>query len=357
MTLQISSTMSFDKNKKYIEEGDTVMLYLGRQSLMTIKVDSSKTHQTKFGAFSHKELIGKSFGAKAYSKNKKGWIWLLHPTPELWTVTLPHRTQVLYSTDISLITLLLELKPGSVVVESGTGSGSLSHAIVRCIKPNGHLYTFDFHQQRVEKAREEFKDHGFSGYVSCACADACKDGFGMEDGADAVFLDLPAPWDAVPHAKRALKKSGGRICSFSPCIEQVQRTCDVLQQHRFCEIKVMECLLRTINVQMVSYPEANLGSKELTTKMSAMEPITSSAEKRVKVNVLEKWTDMETDVTLAADQVRKDKRRIVGLDNTSKSMNASALTLKNSKEMPGHTGYLTFASTYPRWLKQREKNY
>lgn len=119
----------------------------------------------------------------------------------------------------------------------------------------------------------------------------------------------------------------------------------------------MECLLRTINVQTVSYPEANLGSKELTTKMSAMEPNTSSAEKRVKVNVLEKWTDVETDVTLAADQVKKDKRRIVGLDNTSKSMNASALTLKNSKEMPGHTGYLTFASMYPRWLKQREKNY
>ena len=54
-----------------------------------------------------------------YSKNKKGWLYLLHPSPELWTVTLPHRTQILYSTDISLIMMELELRPGSVVVESG----------------------------------------------------------------------------------------------------------------------------------------------------------------------------------------------------------------------------------------------
>ena len=32
----------------------------------------------------------------------------------------------------------------------GTGSGSLSHAIVRTIAPAGHLYTYDFHEQRTE---------------------------------------------------------------------------------------------------------------------------------------------------------------------------------------------------------------
>ena len=35
----------------------------------------------------------------------------------------------------------------------GTGSGSLSHSIVRAIKPTGHLHTFDFHEKRVESAR------------------------------------------------------------------------------------------------------------------------------------------------------------------------------------------------------------
>lgn len=87
------------------------------------------------------------------SSNGKNWIIVLHPTPELWTLTLPHRTQILYTTDISMITLQLGLRPGSKVVESGTGSGGVSHALARSISPNGHLYTFEFHKQRADLAR------------------------------------------------------------------------------------------------------------------------------------------------------------------------------------------------------------
>ena len=109
--------MSFERYKKKIEEGDTVILFLGFDNMIQFIVDKTRTHQTKYGAIKHKDLIGVCFGSKIQCS--KGYAHVLHPTPELWTQNLPHRTQILYSTDISFITFVLDLKPGSVVVEAG----------------------------------------------------------------------------------------------------------------------------------------------------------------------------------------------------------------------------------------------
>lgn len=52
---------------------------------------------------------------------------------------------------------------------------------------------------------------------------------------------------------------GGRICSFSPCIEQVQRTCLALEEHDFTEINTLEILLRVYNVRTISLQIPDLG--------------------------------------------------------------------------------------------------
>jgi len=59
-----------------------------------------------------KDLIGKKFGTKVAMT--RGYGYVLYPTPELWTKTLPHRTQIIYATDISFIIMQLQLGPGSV---------------------------------------------------------------------------------------------------------------------------------------------------------------------------------------------------------------------------------------------------
>jgi len=40
------------------------------------------------------------------------------------------------------------------------------------------------------------------------CRDVLQEGFPVEDEADAVFLDIPQPDQAIPQAAKALKKSG-----------------------------------------------------------------------------------------------------------------------------------------------------
>ncbi len=80
----------------------------------------------------------------------------------------------------------------------------------------------------------------------------------MQGVADAVFLDLPAPDKAVVHALRAIKPSGGRLACFSPCIEQVQATCNELRQRSCVDIRTFEVLERQPESRTVKIPVMDL---------------------------------------------------------------------------------------------------
>lgn len=60
-----------------------------------------------------------------------------------------------------------------------------------------------------------------------------------EHSIDAVFLDLPEPWLALHHAKYVLRP-GRNICCYSPCIEQVMKTCEKLRELGFHSIRMIE---------------------------------------------------------------------------------------------------------------------
>lgn len=311
--------MSFNDYKNRIDEGDTVILYLTINQIYNLKAESKVINkkgnfvenifQTPYGALKCSELIGKQFGTKITLS--KGWGYILQPTPELWTITLPHRTQIIYTPDISMIILQLELTPGSIVIESGTGSGSLSHALIRSVKPHGHLFTFDFHESRCKTATEEFENHGLSDFVTVTHRDVCENGFGEDliHKADAVFLDLPHPWFAIPHAIKSIKETGGRICSFSPCIEQVQKSCEVMKHVGLQEIHTTEVLQTQYAIQPRVLPVIDL-------EFLKSEKDGSENEK--------------------SNKKEKSIKTITALPPTS---------------LPGHTGYLTFATVLPIWAR------
>eukprot|EP00899_Mesostigma_viride_P006533 jgi/Mesvir1/15881/Mv02789-RA.1 len=154
-----------------IHEGDLVIVYEGPDRMKPVYVKRGTLYNNRFGSFRHDAWIGQPFGCRATGLKGQGWIFLLRPTSELWTLSLPHRTQILYQADISMITCLLELRPGSVVLESGTGSGSLTHALARAVAPTGHVHTFEFHAQRAQAAADEFRRHGLLPLVSVTLRD------------------------------------------------------------------------------------------------------------------------------------------------------------------------------------------
>jgi tRNA (adenine57-N1/adenine58-N1)-methyltransferase len=107
------------------------------------------------GCFHHDSIIGRPYGSKitSFGKGKEGYIYILKPSPTLITETLARKTQILFSMDISAIIFKLNLLPGDTVVEAGTGSGSLSSSIATAIHPGGHLYTFEFNEERARITR------------------------------------------------------------------------------------------------------------------------------------------------------------------------------------------------------------
>ncbi|KAG8214341.1 tRNA methyltransferase complex subunit Cpd1 [Butyriboletus roseoflavus] len=238
-----------------IAPGDLIIIWQTRELVQPLLITPGKDLNSRFGHYRHNDLIGIPYGSKVGSRNGKGFIHVLRPTPELWTMALPHRTQILYLADIAFITSWLDIRRGSRVIEAGTGSGSFSHSVARTIGTSGHLYSYEFHEARADRAREEFVRHGMEDIVTLTHRNVCKDGFTVENLVDSVFLDLPAPWDAIEHAKKALRKDcPTRICCFSPCMEQVLRTVSALNEAGFTDITMYETLLRPHEVQQLPPP-------------------------------------------------------------------------------------------------------
>ncbi|KAL0331950.1 UNVERIFIED_CONTAM: tRNA (adenine(58)-N(1))-methyltransferase catalytic subunit TRMT61A [Sesamum calycinum] len=302
-------------------EGDLVVVYERYDSMKPVKVTENGVLQNRFGVFKHSDWIGKAFGSKVFS-SKGGFVYLLAPTPELWTLVLSHRTQILYIADISFVVMYLEIVPGCVVLESGTGSGlTLLHVQLLQTGMFIHLISMNrgLHQLGVansvspcvlpaptnikQLSREDFERTGLSSLVTVGVRDIQGEGFPDEffGRADSVFLDLPQPWLAIPSVSKVLQQDGV-LCSFSPCIEQVQRSCETLKSH-FTDIRTFEVLLHAYEVR-----EGNLGS----------------------------WQD--TDGGLHKSN-KKRQRSANGLESSK----PKTIMARRNGETRGHTGYLTFA--------------
>lgn len=165
------------------------------------------------------------------------------------------------------------------LIEAGAGSGSFTHASTRAVyngypkssdDSRGKVFSFEFNEARFQEMEKEIQAHGLKDLVHITHRDVYSDGFlinGESPGVECVFLDLPAPWKALPHLSRRrpagsfLQGGEGKpwvsplradrtahLCTFSPCIEQVTRTVDAMRKLGWMEIDMVEVAHRRINV-------------------------------------------------------------------------------------------------------------
>jgi len=153
--------------------------------------------------------------------------------------------QIVGPKDAPSIVWNCDLKAGDLVVEGGAGSGALTIALARAVGPDGRVVTYDVRSDFLEQARTNVVAAGLLDRVNFKVGDI-RSGITERD-AEAVVLDIPDPWAAIPSAAEALRPCG-HFASYSPNMEQVHETVTALRSETFIEIRTLEIIEREIIV-------------------------------------------------------------------------------------------------------------
>jgi len=228
-----------------VKENDHVLLYFDDRRKWLTKALKGREFHTHKGIVKLDALIGKFYGDKVVSSLNFDF-WILKPTTYDYMMRVERPTQIMYPKDIGIILLKLGICSGKIVVEAGTGSAAMTIAIATAVKPEGHLYTYEVRPEFAETAERNLRRAGIADYVTIRNLDASA-GF-QEKNADAVTIDIGEPWRVLSHAYDCLK-GGCPLASFSPTVNQVERTVTALKQVGFIDVDTIECLVRTMRVE------------------------------------------------------------------------------------------------------------
>ncbi|MBM4126317.1 MAG: tRNA (adenine-N1)-methyltransferase [Nitrospira sp.] len=221
----------------------------GRQYALTLK--AGETYQFSGQTIAHDALIGRSDGTLVTLSGGKKML-ALRPTFGDYVLKMPRGAQVLYPKDLALIPMWADVYPGARVFEAGTGSGALTMALLRAVGPKGLVVTYEMRDDFARTALLNIDRYMGPMPNLLPLRRSAYEGIALlDDGIpfDRVVLDLPEPWQVIPHAATALR-SGGIYLSFVPTVPQVTQTVEALERTAmFAMVETFETLLRTWSVQ------------------------------------------------------------------------------------------------------------
>lgn len=225
-----------------IKEGDEVLIHLERDKFFILEVKGNSSFSFHKGKLDFNSIIGKPYGCSVET-NKGYKVRIFRPTLADRILKLRRKTQIMYPKDIGVMILKSGIGNGSRVIEIGCGSGALTIALAHTVSPDGMVYSYDYRGDFIELAKKNLEKANLSRFVVLQKRDV-KDGFDVE-GVDAVFLDLPEPWEAIPHSAKALRNSG-IVMSLSPTFNQLEKTSIAMEREGFGFIESFEILMRPL---------------------------------------------------------------------------------------------------------------
>jgi len=232
--------MSWNLQGTNATEGDLAELVGLSHKHFIIQLRAGQEFHTHRGIVRHDDLIGIPWGSQIFSHNGSPF-FILQPQLGDLLRDMPRNTQILYPKEIGYILVMMGIGPGSKVIEAGTGSGSLTTALAYTVGENGQVYSYDIRADMQNLAIKNLERVGLSERVNFKVRDIAN-GFD-EQGIDALFLDVPNPYDYIQQVKAAIKPGGFFGCIL-PTMNQIVRLLPVLRLNDFAFIDICEILLR-----------------------------------------------------------------------------------------------------------------
>lgn len=220
--------------------GDLVQLVGLRHKHFIIRLEAGGKLHTHRGVLNHDDLIDRPWGCQVTSHIGAPF-FIMQPSLADLLREIPRTTQILYPKEIGYILVQMGIGPGRHVLEAGTGSGALTTALAYAVGSTGRVTTYEQREDFQNLARHNLERLGLDGQVTFKVGDI-RAGFD-ETGVDALFLDVPNPYDYLRQVRASLKP-GGYFGSLLPTSNQVISLLAALRAHNFAFIDVVEILLR-----------------------------------------------------------------------------------------------------------------
>lgn len=225
-----------------IQEGDLVLLWFEDEISYLIEVARGKRISIHRGRpLEVESWIGQDYGSQIDCEHAKAY--LLRPSPEDLMMKASRESGVIYPKDAGLILLRAGIRPGTKVLEIGTGSGALTLILAQTVRPTGKVFTYDRREDFLELAKKNLKRAKLLEWVSFQKREA-KEPIPERDF-DAAVLDIPTPWEEVPVVQESLR-GGGVLVSLNPTFNQIEEMASTLRKAGFIRIESCEILLRPI---------------------------------------------------------------------------------------------------------------
>lgn len=228
------------ETSNFAREGDLVQLQGAGYKSHLLRLEAGTVLQTHRGVIRHDDIIGQKWGSRLESHQGNPF-YLFQPGIADLIKHIKRTTQILYPKEIGQILITMGIGPGMRVLECGSGSGGLATAFAYMVGASGRVFSYERKADIQALAIKNLERVGLSDRVTFRVGDA-SDGFAERD-VDAIFLDLPNPYDYLIQARASLRP-GGYLGMLVPTVNQVQLCLRSLTHNNFAFVEVMEVLVR-----------------------------------------------------------------------------------------------------------------